>query len=146
MPITYKNSRAVGNTGEAIALAEFVKIGLCVFMPFGQNTPIDLMVFSKDRFWKIQVKTTQKVKNGVMYFDMCRTNGFTFEKTPYTDKDTDYFFLYCIENGYKGLISIKDVLNTTELSLRIENPKNNQRKKIRFAHEYIFNEKIKEIS
>lgn len=49
MPITYKNSRAVGNTGEAIALAEFVKIGLCVFMPFGQNTPIDLMVFSKDR-------------------------------------------------------------------------------------------------
>ena len=58
-----------------------------------------------------------------MEFELCRTNGFTLERYPYTKDDTDYFFLYCIENNKSYLISIEDVGKIKTLTLRIENLK-----------------------
>lgn len=145
MSITYKNSRSVGNIGESIALTEFVKKGISVFIPFGQNTPMDLISFVNGEFFKIQVKTTQKVKNGTMVFEMCRTNGFTLERTPYTADDTDFFFLYCIENNYMGLVNFNEVQGLGTLTLRVDKPKNNQIKGIRFADTYNFDNRISAI-
>lgn len=115
---------------------------MSVFIPFGQNTPVDLLVFINNNFYKIQVKTTQKIRNGCMEFELCRTNGFTLEKYPYTKEDTDYFFLYCIENGESYLISINDVNNIKTLTLRLDKPKNNQTRRIKFASEYELHKQI----
>lgn len=145
MSITYKNSRSVGNIGESIALTEFVKKGISVFIPFGQNTPMDLISFVNGEFFKIQVKKTQKVKNGTMIFEMCRTNGFTLERTPYTVDDTDFFFLYCIENNYMGLVNFNEVQGLITLTLRVDKPRNNQIKGIRFADTYNFDNRISAI-
>lgn len=134
----YSNSRRVGNVGEAVAMSEFVKRGIDVFIPFGQNTPVDMMVIVNDKILKIQVKTTSKIKHGRMEFDLCRTNGFTGKATPYTKEEVDYIFLYCIENEYKGIISFEKVDGKKELSLRVERPKNNQVAGINNACDYDF--------
>lgn len=60
--MTYNNTRSVGNIGEAIALTEMIKRNIPVFTPFGQNTPVDLLILISGKFLKVQVKTTQKIK------------------------------------------------------------------------------------
>lgn len=100
------------------------------------------MIFVKNNFYKIQVKTTQKIRNGCIEFELCRTNGFTLERYPYTKDDTDYFFLYCIENNTSYLISIDDVGDVKSLSLRLNKPKNNQIKGIKFASQYELHKQI----
>lgn len=77
-----------------------------------------------------------------MEFELCRTNGFTLERYPYTKEDTDYFFLYCIENSQSYLINIDDVDNIRTLTLRLDKPKNNQIKGIKFANEYELHKQI----
>lgn len=143
--ITYDNSRAVGNVGEAVAIAEFTKKNIPVFLPFGQNTPVDLLIFINDQFKKIQVKTTKSIKNGTMEFEMCRTNGFTLKKTPYTSKDTDYFYLYCIENKESYLISQNEIGEIRTVTIRIDKPKNNQKKGVRYSSDYNFEKQINEL-
>ena len=114
-------------------------------MPFGQNTPVDILVYINNSFLKIQVKTTQKIHNGTMEFELCRTNGFTLERRPYTKDDTDYFFLYCIENNKSYLISVEDVGKIRTLTLRIDKPHNNQIKGIRFAKDYELHKQLDSI-
>lgn len=113
-----------------------------MFIPFGQNTPVDLLILINNCFYKVQVKTTKKIKNGCMEFELCRTNGFTLKKYPYTREDTDYFFLYCMENNQSYLISIDDVNDIKTLNLRLDKPKNNQIKGIKFASQYELHKQI----
>lgn len=139
----YRNSRAVGNIGESIAVSEFVKRELPVFLPFGQNTPVDILVYLNEKFLKIQVKTTEEVKNGVMEFDISRTNGFTGRRKTYEKNEVDYFFLYCVENDFRGLISYEDLNSRYSLRIRCEKTKNRQAKKINNIENYRFENKIK---
>lgn len=141
----YNNTRTIGNIGEAIALAEMTKRNIPVFTPFGQNTPVDLVIFIKGKFLKIQVKTTQKIKNGRMVFEISRTNGFTLERKPYSKEDTDYFFLYCIENENAYLVGIDEVLGQGMIVLRIESPKNNQMKGIKMAENYTWEKQVEKM-
>ena len=139
----YRNSRAVGNIGESIAMAEFVKRGIPVFTPFGQNSPVDMLVYINEKFVKIQVKTTEEIKKGKMIFDICRTNGFTGENKKYTKDEVDYFFLYCVENDFKGLISFEELSPRYTLCIRCDKAKNGQTKGINDIDTYQFDNRMK---
>ena len=141
-PITYENSRAVGNIGEAVAIAEFTKLGIPVFTPFGQNTPVDMMICVNGMYLKVQCKTTECIKNGKMEFSIARTNGFTNSKNYYTRKEVDLFFLYCIENGWTGLITF-DECPSNSLIIRVAPPLNNNKIGIKWPYMYDFHERIK---
>ena len=124
----YDNSSVVGNVGETMALSEFARRGVTVLIPFGQNVPYDLVIEIKGKFYRIQCKTTQKVHNQErMRFNICRTNGFTGKHSCYTENEIDFFFLYCIENNYMGLVSISEVKGKRDLFIRLTPPKNNQK-------------------
>lgn len=138
----YRNSRAVGNIGESIAISEFVKRGIPVFTPFGQNSPVDMLVYINKKFIKIQVKTTEEIKRGKMIFDICRTNGFTGENKKYTEDEVDYFFLYCVENDFKGLISFEELNPRYTLCIRCDKTKNGQVKGINNAENYQFDNRM----
>lgn len=119
----YNNTSKTGDIGEAVAIAEFVKHGITVLTPFGQNVPYDLVFENGGRFYRVQCKTIAKTTNGeTMRFHICRTNGFTGEHTAYSENDVDYFFLYCIENGYAGLVPVSEA-NKREFWIRIKPPK-----------------------
>ena len=141
----YNNSSTIGNIGETVALAEFAKRGIPVLIPFGQNVPYDLVVEIDGVFYRIQCKTTAKVKDGVkMLFPICRTNGFKGTHQSYTSKEVDFIFVYCIENGYMGLIPVQDVENMKSASfvIRLSISKNNQTKGIHMACDYEFDKQL----
>lgn len=135
----------VGNIGEAVALAEFTKRGYTVLIPFGQNAPYDLVVDINNRFYRIQCKSTEKVHDGEkMIFTTCRMNNITYQRTVYTSDEIDYMFVYCIENGYMGLIPIEQ-LGTKAITIRIAPPRNCQVNRIRMAESYLLDTQIQKM-
>jgi len=79
-----------------------------------------------------------------MMFDTNRTNPFKMTNIKYTSSEVDYFFLYCIENMWCGIIKITD-FNTKNLNMRLLPPKNNNFNKTRMAIDYEFDHRINEI-
>lgn len=142
----YNNLAIIGNIGEAVAISEFTKRRIPVFIPFGQSTPCDLIAYIENKMYRIQCKTTKRVyEDGVMRFKICRTDGSIMKKIAYTPNDIDLFFLYCIENNYCGLVKIEDLNSLVQMNIRTDQPQILQRKKgIHMADEYhIDNQLIK---
>lgn len=63
-----------------------------------EGAPIDQGVVIDGNFFKLQVKTAEKITNGKMTFRTIKSNG-----DKYTDKEVDYFLLHCIETNWSGL-------------------------------------------
>ena len=80
-----------------------------------------------------------------MNFELCRTNGFKQTRIPYTSSEVDYFFLYCVENGYKGLVPFDVVSNQKQISIRILPTKNNQILNIKTVNDFDINNQINNI-
>lgn len=131
----YNNSTSIGNIGETSAIFQFTKRNIPVSVPFGQNTPYDLIIQIKGKLYKIQCKTAQYCQSDKMVFHITRTNGFTCSHIPYSNNEIDFFYLYCIENGYCGLMSIIES-PIYEINLRLTKPKNNQSHNIKYAKDY----------
>lgn len=135
----------IGDIGETVALAEFTKSGYTVSVPFGQNSPYDLLVDIDGIIYKVQCKTTEKVHdNSVMRFNICRTNGFTGAHISYNEDEIDFFFLYCVENDYKGLLPVGNNANLPkkEFRIRLTEPQNHQMNGINMAETFEFNRQL----
>lgn len=138
----YNNSSATGNIGEAVAIAEFTKRGITVLLPFGANTPYDLVIQLNGKFYRVQCKTTAKVgANGAMRFRICRTNGFTGNHLTYSAEEIDYFFLYCVENGYMALVPVEQA-TAMDFIIRLQPAKNAQRVGVHLAKDFSIEEQL----
>ena len=57
------NTKEIGLIGESLAITEFVKLGIPVYLPFGENTKCDLIIDIANKLYKCQVKTTERIIN-----------------------------------------------------------------------------------
>ena len=65
------NTKRYGNIGEAMAVSLFVKHGVPIAIPFGDNKKYDLIAEFNGKLNKIQVKTSiSKAENGSVTFDV----------------------------------------------------------------------------
>ena len=141
----YDNSHVIiGSIGEAVAIAKFTQAGFKVSIPFTYNLPYDLIVDYNGHLYKIQIKTTEKINNNKMVFNGTRNNGKTVIKFNYGSEEIDYFFLYCIENNWCGLIK-QSLFQTKEARIHLELPKNSNYAKCKMAYDYEFSHRIDEI-
>jgi hypothetical protein len=51
------HTKVAGDTTEAVVMAEFVKAGFPVLIPFGENHRYDLVIEAGGRFLRVQCKT-----------------------------------------------------------------------------------------
>ena len=51
------NTKAIGEVSEAAILAEFLKAGFPVLLPFGDNQRYDMVIEVSGRFLRVQCKT-----------------------------------------------------------------------------------------
>lgn len=131
-------AKQLGIIGEEALALEFIKNGFTVSKPIGDNAPYDLIVDINGILKKIQVKTTEKVhEGGTMYWviSKSRQNHKNYRKEFY-DNEIDGFGLYCIENNYMGYISKEECDTKYNITLRIEVPKNNMKKGVKFSKDY----------
>ena len=125
----------VGQRSEAVIQAELVKRGYPVLLPFGINHRYDLVLDCGDRFIKAQCKTG-RLRNGAIEFSTqsvrINTRGTYFRGY---DGDVDLFLVYCPDTGKVYAVPIEEATKT-QTSLRCAPPANNQRLRVRWAHDY----------
>ena len=94
-------TKQIGNIGEAKVLSEFVRLGVPVYLPFGDNEKADLIADFNGKLNRIQVKTSQKIIDGdkvrfsLVSSTVHRQNGV---KHIYTEDEIDYF-AFIIQKG-----------------------------------------------
>ena len=112
--------------------------GLEILLPFGENTRYDLVTDDGARLSRVQCKSGRLVGGAVM-FATCSTYAHhphpKIGRRDYAGQ-IDEFAVFCAELGTVYLIPIADVPTKTGASLRVEPPRNGQRKNIRLASEY----------
>ena len=135
-------TKALGIIGEQTITLAFLKRGIPVSIPIGDNLPYDLVADVCGRLVRVQVKSTERItEDGVMLFETNITNPFKKIRRKYSKAEVDYFGLYCHENGFIGLVDIESC-NLYELKIRVESAKNKQSKKVRNMRDYEFDNVI----
>ena len=137
------DTKRYGNIGEAVAISSFVKYGIPIYLPFGDNEKADIIAEFNGKLNKIQVKTSIKAKDGKMTFDLtsCTNHRSNGNRHKYTTEEIDYFFCYNVERDKTFLIKVSDEITT--ICIRYETPKNSQMKNVHMEDDYIFDNVIK---
>lgn len=102
-------TKRIGSIGEMAIKAEFMKYGVEILDVIGDNASYDFVICVNDRFYKIQVKTTEFDNDGEMCFYIDRSNKWTKLPRAYEKGELDYFALYCVETGWCGLIAFNEM-------------------------------------
>lgn len=129
------NTKDIGNICEAMAIAKLIEKGFAVLMPFGDNQRYDLVLETAGLFYTVQVKSGN-FKNGVIVFRSCSSYAHRGKGSKDYKGEIDFFAVYvrCSEELY--LVPVEEV-GSTIVYLRVEKPKNNQNKKVRYAEKYL---------
>jgi hypothetical protein len=125
-----------GEQTEAIVLAELVKRGFPVLLPFGDNQRYDFVVERGSDFVRLQCKTG-RLRNGVVEFS-CTSTYQTYRQVK---RRTDYrgqidaFIVFCYETEETYLVPIAEA-GTHKCQLRVSDTRNGQSTKVRIAALY----------
>lgn len=123
------NSKDKGNIGEALALAEFIKYGIAVSIPYGDNARYDLVADFNGKLNKIQVKyCNQKISENNSIICPCAssTNHTTNKHYTTYENDIDYFVFYLAKWDELLLVPIEKIGSKKSIMFRMDKPKNNQ--------------------
>lgn len=118
-----ENTKRKGNKAEAVVLAEFVKNGIPVLMPFGDNEKYDLVIEVNGEFKSVQVKKGI-IRNGCVRADLRYKIGVQRLKSGRYFGKVDLIAIWSEEINKIYLIDLKN-FNKSSAVLRVEPPKNN---------------------
>jgi hypothetical protein len=126
----------VGQRSEAIILAELVKRGHRVLLPYGVNHRYDLVIDAGDRYVRAQCKTG-RLRDGVIHFNTAsvRVNTRRTFITPYDAEQIDLFLIYCPETDRVYALEVGEAASGHG-ALRVDPAANGQAKRIRWAADY----------
>jgi hypothetical protein len=130
------NPKAVGERSEGIVLAELLKHGKVVLLPFGNNQRYDLVVDDNGRFVRIQVKTGWW-RVGCVCFKTNSVNAFTGKRTTY-DGSADVFMVYSEHTGKVYCVPVS-ACGSSEVKLRVEPSTGRNNSLIRWAKDFELN-------
>jgi hypothetical protein len=128
----------VGDDSTLAIIFALRRVGYRILMPFGENTRYDLVTDDGVRLRKVQCKTG-RLRSGAVLFATCSSYAHhPNPKIPRRDYQgqVDDFAVFCPSLGAVYLVPIDDLEATTHATLRVDPPRNSQRKRIIFAAAY----------
>jgi hypothetical protein len=132
------NTKTIGNATEAVVMAEFLKAGFPVLIPFGENSRYDLVVEAGGRFLRVQCKTASPCGQGVIRFHArsvrLKDGRGGIENRSYRGQ-ADLFGAYSPFAGQVYILAVDEVPET-DVWLRLTPAKNNQQLRIRLAEDH----------
>lgn len=130
------NSKAKGELSEAIILAQLMKLGWAVSLPFGNNQRYDMILDSGETLIKAQCKTG-RLQGGCVCFAVSSANGFTHERKSYHG-EVEVILVYSPDLDTVYWVPI-NIVGTNECRLRVERTKGRATNGIKWASEYVLN-------
>jgi hypothetical protein len=117
------NTKSKGNKAESVILSEFVRRGIPVLIPFGDNEKYDLVVDLGGVFKSVQVKYGSYSNGCVVCDTRHRLGAKRIKYETYTGK-VDFIAVWCEALDKSYLVPIADG-DKTSFRLRVDKPKNN---------------------
>lgn len=125
-------------------MAAFVAMQIPIAKPFESSCKYDLVMENKKGgLKKVQIKTGSLVSDGSIVTFICcgmkiNHNSGEAKRFTYTPNDIDYFAIYVHDIKSVYLMPIEDVVSSQLVRLRVKDAKNNQKKRMKYARDYIF--------
>ena len=143
-----KDTKQIGDITEAIILAELLKVGCSVLLPFGERHRYDLVLDEGGTFVRVQCKTG-RLRRGAVRFNTSSVvkDAATkkYVKKYYGEEDIDFYGVYCPETGQCYMVPVGDVART-EGSLRIAHLKGQAKGRLASSYEVHNFRKVKPIA
>lgn len=133
------NTKAIGEITEAVVLAEFLKAGFPVLLPFGENRRYDMVVEVGGSFLRVQCKTASPCGNGdkscirFHAYSHRLVSGEFRGREAYRDQ-ADLFAAFAPSTGQVYVLPVDDVPET-DVWLRLTPARNGQRNRVRMAQD-----------
>jgi PD-(D/E)XK endonuclease len=125
-----------GNAAEAAVLAALARADILVLIPFGDGAAFDLaaVVPPDGEVIRIQVKSG-RIRNGCVEFNACSTDHGSGRQT-YVGR-ADVIAVHVDDPAALFVVPV-EACPTSKGYLRLEEPRNNQRRRVRLAADYEF--------
>lgn len=78
----------IGEWAQGVIVAEVMKYGYTVLIPFGEGRRYDLVIEKNGQFLRLQCKAGRYM-NGVIRFNACSSNWFNQTRKRYTKEEID---------------------------------------------------------
>jgi hypothetical protein len=129
----------VGDRTTLAVMLALRELGYAISVPFGENTRYDLVVDDGTRLLRVQCKTGRLTANGCVEFRT--SSSYAHHPNPKPRQrhyrgQVDCFAVYCRLTGEIYLIPIEG-LPDERAYLRVTEPLNHQRSRIRLASDYL---------
>jgi PD-(D/E)XK endonuclease len=129
------NTKAIGERTEAIILAEFLKVGFPVLLPFGDNQRYDLVVEVNGVFKRVQCKTARVIQSGSVLCFNARSTNPRRDGGSYRSQ-ADLFAVYSNHTKQVYVLAVDEV-GEVGVWLRLTPAKNCQQLGVRKADDYL---------
>jgi PD-(D/E)XK nuclease superfamily protein len=129
-----------GDLAEVLVAADVVRRGYKIAIPYGENWDYDLIVCRHERLERVQTKYTESDGEviEVKCFSASLTNGKVRSVKRYTLETVDWIAVYdATTDRCYYLPSSEFAEGKTYLHLRLSDAKNNQKRGVRRADEYL---------
>lgn len=128
------NTKQKGILTEERCKLFFIERGLTVSVPIGDNAKYDLIVDTGTKLLRLQVKTSHSNDNGSTFSFEATSNVVnrrTILTKKYNKEDIDGFCTW-----FDGKVYIIPWKDTSQVTLRLTDPLNNNAKNIKWASDY----------
>ena len=135
MPIIH-HTKSKGDLGVLKAQVDLFEQGFTLFMPLTEHSPFDLVAYRNGEFQRVQVKYRAVDGTGkvTVKFATCWADRHGTHTLPVDKHDVDVYCIYCPDTDDCYYLDPRRF--GSSVSLRVEKPKNGQRKNVHFAADF----------
>ncbi len=122
-----------GDLGVLKAQVDLFEQGFTILAPMTEHAPFDLVAYKDGKFRRVQVKYRRLDRHGKLdiKFSTCWTDKNGTHTVPIDKSEVDLYCIYCPDTD--GCYYLDPSIFGSNVTLRVETPKNGQRKNINFA-------------
>ena len=130
------NTKTIGDISEACVIAECLKLGFNVALPFGDKNRYDLILDLPEGLKKVQIKTAQFKKDHLIIraYSLSTKNGKLIKNS--YNGDVDYIIGFCSETNKLYVFKPENFGKNSVIRLRLSASKNNQKKRVNLASNF----------
>jgi hypothetical protein len=119
------NTNEKGDIGLAAVIADVVRKGFFVFLPFSDRTHVDLIIADKNmKIQRVQIKYITVNKTGVL--QIVTSSVVNGKKVPVDLSKTDIWAIYCPNTDKIYYVTTLELLGKRAMSLRVSETKLSQ--------------------
>ena len=130
------HTKEKGDLGVLKAQLGLFEQGYLILQPVTEHAPFDLVAYKDNAFKRVQVKYKSLDKSGAitLHFRSCWTDKNGTHMQAVDKEQIDLYCIYCPETDECYFLDPKAF--DKSVTLRVEIPKNNQNKHIKFVTDY----------